>query len=387
MFSQVIEVLNILILIYLTWSYISSIKGILSLILIAIIYIMFGLMATRKLSIIKVIRDKKVIMFLNILILFSNTFSITQPQTLELSIKFISVTIFSIFLCVIYKEDKFISVLSKYFILSILASLALIIVFPNKGMMLDDRFLAAQGIYGHKNILGRYMVISFFVLLNMSKRVKSKRKKIFYIIFSILSVFLIFISKSTTSILYLLGLTPLYLIIERKISLINIINKAIVVVGGLLGFFVYFSAKPEYYEFFSNISIGDRNLALTGRNVIWNFSLEKIAESHYIGYGFDAVWSNNDIINSFLFKYGFTVPHAHNGYLDTALQLGILGLVFMIIILINLLRFRNKDKLILPTIIIWFIIFINFTEAAFVEDTTYIFWILIVYFYGVNPKK
>ena len=341
---------------------------------------MLALVAKKRIRIAKIIKGRKLIILLNIIILLSNLYTINKKETLESSLMFTMVTIFALFLSAIYKEDKFVKLLSIYFILSIIFSVLMIGIFPSRGMMSDERFLAAKGIYGHKNILGRYMVIAFFFLISYARLSLKKRKKCIGYLFAIISVFLIFISKSNTAILYFIILSPIYMFIKNKKYLINTINKVVIIIACVFSIFVFLNSNPQYYNMFSKINIGERTLSMTGRNVIWNYSLEKINSAKYLGYGFDAVWSSNEIITPFINKYGFTIPHAHNGYLDTTLQLGIIGLIIMSLILLSLIKSRKVDKIILGSIFTWFLILINFTEAAFIEDTTYIFWILIVYF-------
>lgn len=377
------DYLNVIILIFLTWAHINSLKPLLFAISIITIYIILGLIALKKITLGKVVANRKLIICFNLLVLLSNFYSVSEQITLINSIVFTGVTIYSFLLCALYKEEKaFIRMLSKYFIISIIVSLFFILFIPNKGIMLDDRlFYASVGVYGHKNILGRYMVIGFFTLIYQASRYKNILYKITNYIFAILAVYLIISSRSSTSVIYLIVLSAIYCVIKNKNKSINSIINITCISGVIFSIFTLLSAQPRLYRIFSNISIGGRDLGLTGRNLIWTFSLEKIKSNPILGYGFDAVWDNEAIKAQFYSKHGFFIPHAHNGYLDITLQLGLIGLLFMIVILYKILIYRKKDANILATILAVFLIFINFTEAAFVEDTTYIFWILIIYFY------
>ena len=381
------DYLNIIILILLSWAHINPLKPLIFIISIITIYIILGLIALKKINIAKELVNRKIIICFNLFILFSNFYSITHNITLINSIIFTGITIYSFMLCSLYKEEQFIRMLNKYFIISILGSLFFILFIPNKGMMLDDRsFLASVGVYGHKNILGRYMVIGFFVLIYQANICKNRLYKIINYISAALAIYLIISSKSSTSIVYLILLSILYYFIIKKNS-INFLANITLICSIILTIFTLLSAQPRLYSLFSNISLAGRDLGLTGRNIIWTFSLDKIKLNPMLGYGFDSVWNSDIIKMEFYERYRFIIPHAHNGYLDVTLQLGLIGLLFMIIILYKFLMYRKIDRNILCTILAIFLIFINFTEAAFIEDTTYIFWILIIYFYKNIDKK
>jgi len=71
-----------------------------------------------------------------------------------------------------------------------------------------------------------------------------------------------------------------------------------------------------------------RSETLTGRTEIWN-DLLPYAQKHFIfGYGFGGFWTTSlrEVIAS----------HAHNGYLDAILNLGIVGLILLIVFLIKI---------------------------------------------------
>jgi O-antigen ligase len=71
-----------------------------------------------------------------------------------------------------------------------------------------------------------------------------------------------------------------------------------------------------------------RSETLTGRTEIWN-SLLPYAQKHFIlGYGYGGFWTTSLRIR--------IASHAHNGYLDTILNLGIVGLILLIVFLIKI---------------------------------------------------
>jgi len=67
----------------------------------------------------------------------------------------------------------------------------------------------------------------------------------------------------------------------------------------------------------------------TGRTDIWRYALGKLAAHPFLGYGFEAYWDTESV------RYGTDDPaawvagaaHAHNGFVDVAITMGVPGLV------------------------------------------------------------
>jgi O-antigen ligase len=75
--------------------------------------------------------------------------------------------------------------------------------------------------------------------------------------------------------------------------------------------------------------------SFTGRTEIWIFGLLSLRQHLVLGYGFSAFWgvgANRVTLPGM--EWAATVAHSHNGYLDTALILGLPGLVLLIAVLV-----------------------------------------------------
>ena len=73
----------------------------------------------------------------------------------------------------------------------------------------------------------------------------------------------------------------------------------------------------------------------TGRTDIWSFALQSLQPRLATGYGFAAFWGSSAIQNLPEGKEwaGFA-SHSHNGYLDTALGMGLPGLALLFVLLV-----------------------------------------------------
>ncbi len=83
-----------------------------------------------------------------------------------------------------------------------------------------------------------------------------------------------------------------------------------------------------------------RDDTLTGRTPIWAAVSKLIGERPVGGYGWGATWDIGAPARVFVERsVRFEVPSAHNGYLDSALQIGIVGMaLFVLIAIVVLLR-------------------------------------------------
>jgi O-antigen ligase len=69
-----------------------------------------------------------------------------------------------------------------------------------------------------------------------------------------------------------------------------------------------------------------RDPTFTNRTRIWQLALEYIARRPWFGYGYGGFWrADSADANIFWAALGFKTPHAHNGWLELMLGMGIAG--------------------------------------------------------------
>jgi O-antigen ligase len=87
--------------------------------------------------------------------------------------------------------------------------------------------------------------------------------------------------------------------------------------------------------------------SFTGRTDIWTFAVQALQERLPTGYGFSSFWGSSAIQNLPEGKeWAALASHSHNGYLDTALAMGLPGLALLIVALaIEPLRNFHKADL------------------------------------------
>jgi O-antigen ligase len=66
----------------------------------------------------------------------------------------------------------------------------------------------------------------------------------------------------------------------------------------------------------------------TGRDVIWQFALDHVAQRPLFGFGFESFWGMPDLVAdwNYMESWGYRASDAHNGYLNLAVTTGLVSL-------------------------------------------------------------
>lgn len=138
------------------------------------------------------------------------------------------------------------------------------------------------------------------------------------------------------------------------------------------------------------VDIAGRDLTLTTRTEVWPILLA-MQENMLLGTGFNSFWSSERLATIYN-KLG--IIQAHNGYLETYLNGGVLAIVLLVCLLVSAIKTINRELMrgsdyarIRLTILIVTIIY-NFTEAAF--NKMGIIWfafLLVIVQYRLGVEK
>lgn len=208
------------------------------------------------------------------------------------------------------------------FLFIILASILIAIAIPSYGVSAGfENSNKWQGVFDHKNALGNFCALAFVVYL-WSWR--NKRNPV-VMTGTFLSGFLIIKSDSTTAFAIMLVALTFSGLLKIKFFR-NIILKRRYLVPI---FFILVSALILYASLDGlRIPIFEKDTSFSNRDAIWLYMLKKISSAPVFGYGLDQLSAftlkNGD---EFLESVGFLVGSAHNGFLTTVFDLGIVGLL------------------------------------------------------------
>lgn len=237
------------------------------------------------------------------------------------------------------------------------------------------------GIFVQKNDLGRMMDLSALVFL-FWKRAEPKRKRLANAGF-VASIGLIALSRSMTSAVVLALLMVLVPYLEWAVR-----KNARWMVAGILFLVVLGTASLFFVVTHLGLVTGilGKSATLTGRIQIWILSLVMVFRRPWLGYGFNAFWLPNEWFTVRIWRLmGWRVPHAHDGFIELLLELGLVGLgLFLLAFLLYIVRsvgfFRQNHGVGAagwPLTFLLFLFLSNLTESDLLGRNS-IFFILFV---------
>jgi O-antigen ligase len=188
-------------------------------------------------------------------------------------------------------------------------------------LMEPDLAGAWRGAFGHKNGAGAAMVTLIFIGLYVARTSSAMNGALIVVL---AGTFLIFSeSKSPLRLLPLvLGTSFLATRVRRPSAKIAAALSAPLA----LSLIVLGSISSEWMHSLLGILTSDPTF--TGRDVIWQFTLDHIGQRPLLGFGFQAFWGTSDLIAAwtYLESWGYRASDAHNSYLNIAVMTGLVGL-------------------------------------------------------------
>jgi O-antigen ligase len=325
------------------------------------------------------IREKTLLIFIA-LILFSVFWCEYEKLTLRRSIALVLTTYFGLYLGCRYSLKEILKLLIYSFIATMFGSFLISIFLPNYGMEVGKHAGAWRGLFVQKNTLGLFAVTSSAILL-LSGLIAREKKILLWSSLG-LSIFLIVMCTSKTalvSLFVIIILIPIY----RAMSLTSA-NKLIT----LFAFGIIFSG------ILLTLLVGNlegataalgKDATLSGRTTLWVSVIRKILERPFLGYGISGFWLGEFGESRDVWAMSPWLPnHAHNGWLDIALELGIIGLLvyltgFILCFyrVIRLMKATKSSYYIAWTIILSIIVMFNVTLSNMLDPNSF-FWMIYV---------
>ena len=230
--------------------------------------------------------------------------------------------------------DEYMHLLSRCCFLAAIASILLLVASPSNAVsMVQDDYMVLHGefvgIFAQKNVLGQVMAIGALATLHGIRVAR-------YRVFGNLCMLLVFLgmtyaSKSTGALMAAL----LFCGISAFDSLWRM-GGAARMTGVIFAIFltpliIVAVIAPDRFL----VLIG-KDPTLTGRSFIWAYVIKDIWVKPWLGWGYFGFWQLSNPyaleINKFM---QWVVPHAHNGLLESLLNVGIVGTALFAFILIR----------------------------------------------------
>ena len=327
-------------------------------------------------------RDKLLLLLVGIAVL-SVLWSFAPQITLRREVALIGTTLFGAYLATRYSLDELLRLLAWALGIAALLSLIFALMFPSYGITSYAYGNVWQGVFTGKNLLGRTMALGAIVFVLLALRTREHR----LVLWSgfVLSACLLWMSNSITSLTSLftiLLLLPLYQALRWRYTLFVSLLILVVVAGGMAAMWLQANAEDV-------VGALGRDSTLTNRTELWRAVIEMIRQHPLLGYGYGAFWlgwSGKSAYVSLAVLQDGDPPflHAHNGFLDLWLDLGLLGLAtfalgFVLAALraVSWVRATRTAEGLWPLVFLTFIFLYNFTESSILVHNNAL-WILYV---------
>jgi exopolysaccharide production protein ExoQ len=298
---------------------------------------------------------------------------------------FLLYTIFALFIFQKYEIKDFARYMTRVLAVPVFASFAVLLLSPKLAFSSyqGDPY-AIRGAAVDKNALGDIMgfavVIGGYALFSgVSSRLLAG---------SVLlgSTALVALAPNTTSRLVVLAMTALaiyaWVVRRRAHPGWAIAGALLTVITACLTAFVVLDADDF-------LKLVGKSATLTGRTDVWRVVIEFIHLRPVLGYGYYFWGEVSTSRTNMWYEMGWPAPHAHNNWLDTALQLGMVGLcisaAFWLVSLFRSIRFGFFS--VRPGAICMALICVNIFIRSWTESVTlapaemFWFWFVISYLY------
>ena len=270
-------------------------------------------------------------------------------------------------------EEALIRLMKRCAYVLVPVSILFIKYFPQWGRAYEQWSGAANntGITTNKNDLGcDCLILGFFFFWCFSKtwsQEKSPARRNELLLcggFLIMTLWLLKAAHSSTSLVSLGIAMAMVLFLGLRF-----VNRKLVGVYVVTGIILLVFAEATFGIFSQALQILGKDPTLTDRTLLWHEVL-KIPINPVFGAGFESFWLG-DRLKKLWDIYWWHPIQAHNGYLETYLNLGLVGLALMIGLIVS--TFRKGSRMLLDNFefarfrlgFLAAFVFYNWTEAAF----------------------
>jgi O-antigen ligase len=204
-------------------------------------------------------------------------------------------------------------------------------VLTQEPIISNKLIIGYPGYFSFKGVLGECAAIAF--LLSLRELLYSGWRRALGIIVMVVAIWLMLVSQSKGSLglaIVAPSLAGLALIIGKKIRISPaIVLLPIPVCYAVLSLTVSNLAERISWHLYKNYTLSERT-------IIWDFANFEIARKPLFGWGYQSFWLVGLDGPSIIDAPGWVkhMPSAHNGYLDTQLEMGYVGLAFLITFII-----------------------------------------------------
>jgi exopolysaccharide production protein ExoQ len=327
------------------------------------------------------------------------------PEGTYLSIRglLLPVVLFAIYFSSRFSLKEQIKILTIFFFIASLLSIATVFAIPQVGRHPITEFDGAwRGLFGHKNGLSGFMTLTLVLFLCSLLGNEPESEKNFPQQFSWIGIVLIeamILASTSKTGLFLSLFMIIFLLFYKQFRWYG--TRSMLMLSSLI--IIVLTAGTMLSSNWEPILAGiGRDPTLTGRTNIWQGAVEYWFDKFWAGYGLDAFWDQTLPYSETLGmavtgvrRITYMVPNSHNGFLDTALALGFIGLtLFLVTLFLGYKRaFRSAyllphSHLLFAASFMVFYTFLNCVESLILNRVGFFFMLyMTVYLSLLCPER
>lgn len=318
--------------------------------------------------------------FLLLLSLFSMFWSDTPFYVLKNNLVILQVSIFAAHIAQRYSWQKLVSILR--WSTTVLSFLSAFYSLTNPSFAINTVKNGWQGVLPHPNRLG--ILLSLHITLWLFHAMFYPKQRWLAIGIALFSLYVRQNTNSTTSFIVIIIL----LVLVGCLQILKKLPYRQAFVGVLLCMLVGTSITFIILENWNSLldSLG-KDATLTGRTTIWPQIIDRGLERPLFGHGTHSFWQDwrgkDNPAYGIVAANGWVPPHAHNGFMEIFLELGLVGLILFlssffitISMCVRYMIIGIVPEAILPLIMLTWMIIPNITVSSLFEPK--LIWFLYV---------
>ncbi len=312
------------------------------------------------------------IVFLVGLALVSSLWSLSPSITIRRGISMLGSFALVLYLAIRISPADYMRVLKWMALIFVYSTPLIVFLLPAYGKGAGVWADAWRGITAHKNGLGWMMVLSI-VIMTYAPRLGVASRKLS--LFTVLLAFICLVmAKSSTGFLAMFVAASIFC----TIGLMRQVKGHRLLVGLMLLSLIGCVALVAGPISEAVLAALGKNPTLSGRTAIWDQLFLAMAERPLLGWGYRAFWESN-YAAELMSPLGFFAGHAHNGYLDMIMDLGLIGLVIYVtatliaIVKLLLASLENDDFAACQLVMMLTCLFIGFSGPVVLRPNTIYF--------------
>lgn len=296
---------------------------------------------------------------------------LTQRRTVGVAL----VALYAMALRIRFTDQEFLTLFGWALLIALGTSAAMVLVAPHWAVMEYPHEGAWNGAFLHKNVLGRIAAVGilFFAFLRWTDQ-----RATLWTGALVLAAVCLWKSQSASSLVVVVALSALGLgLRELPRRRLWRGSTAMVLALGL--------ATAAFYallNFDLILQILRRDVTLTGRTPLWAALMPLLRDRLWTGYGFRAFWLGWEGPSAEVYRVLTWLPeHAHNGFLDLWLDLGLVGALLGVGLVLSPLYFHGRAATQgRPMALFWvllglFVLLYNLPESYFMRPNS-LLWLL-----------